>query len=877
MRWVAKFTHRLQSIFARKKADAELSNELEFHLQLEIEQNMAKGMNAEEARCAALRDLGGMAQLEEQCRESRHVNWLEHIFQDLRFAIRGWRRSPGFTLVLVLTLALGIGANTAIFSLVNGILLRPLPFPHPEQLVNAGYTGPVPEGAFIEFQQRLKDTEIAADTWSGFNLKIDGNALRMNGSEVSSNWFSLLGASALKGRIFHKGDELPGQDNIAIIGYNLWQTRFGGDPGILGKWITVDERARQIVGVMPRDFTFRVATTQLWIPARVDAQHMWEDFRFWMIGRTRAGISVDQARAEFKAAAPEVTRQFPWTMGKDYSSMFNIGPLQYDSAGGVRSTLLLLLGAAALILLVACVNVANLLLAKTATREREIAIRAALGASRHRIIRQLLTESIFFAIGGGGVGILVAMASLNALKSAVPAYTLGLQAVRIDLRVMGFCLMISLVTGLTFGMAPALHATAPDLDRSLKTATHNSSACRRRNRFSSALVVAEVAMAVILVTGAGLLIKSLYVMLESATGLQKEHVLTAEITPSAAFCDKHNSCIDFYSQVEQQIRALPGVSSAAVSDGVPLYYVGRTVVAVEGRSEFSEQKPYSVWEFSVSPNYLGTMGIELLRGRNFNTTDRRQSEKVVLVEKALADLFWPGQDPIGKHLKPSWMKEWRTVVGVVQNVRKYNVMPDDFAAQMRGAVYFPEAQGIISPPGEMELVVRTAGDPSSTHQELAQAVAAVNGDVPVSKIRTMDEVIQLSVKQPRSTMWLFTAFAAMGMLLGVIGIYGIVSHNVAQRTREIGIRIAMGAERTDVMGMVLRDSSGLILIGLVIGIAGALALTRFMASILHGVQPNDFPTFVLVSVFVGAAGLLASLAPSRRASKVDPIIALRCE
>lgn len=271
------------------------------------------------------------------------------------------------------------------------------------------------------------------------------------------------------------------------------------------------------------------------------------------------------------------------------------------------------------------------------------------------------------------------------------------------------------------------------------------------------------------------------------------------------------------------------------------------------------------------------MGIELLRGRNFNTTDRRQSEKVVLVEKALADLFWPGQDPIGKHLKPSWMKEWRTVVGVVQNVRKYNVMPDDFAAQMRGAVYFPEAQGIISPPGEMELVVRTAGDPSSTHQELAQAVAAVNGDVPVSKIRTMDEVIQLSVKQPRSTMWLFTAFAAMGMLLGVIGIYGIVSHNVAQRTREIGIRIAMGAERTDVMGMVLRDSSGLILIGLVIGIAGALALTRFMASILHGVQPNDFPTFVLVSVFVGAAGLLASLAPSRRASKVDPIIALRCE
>src|SRR6185312_16070156 len=833
MRWIHKLPLRFQSIFARTKADAELSNELEFHMQMQMEQNIAKGMNEDEARLAALRELGGVTQVEEQCRESRRVNWLEHAVQDLRFALRTWHKNPGFTMVLVMTLALGIGANTAIFSLVDGILLRPLPFPHPEQLVNAGYTGPVPEGAFIDFQQRLKDTEIAADTWSGFNVKLDGNAVRMNGSEVSSNWFSLLGVSALKGRVFHKGDELPGQDSIAILGYNLWQTRFAGDPNILGRWITIDETARQIVGVMPREFTYRMPTTQLWIPARVDAQHLWEDFRFWMIGRVRPGATIDQARAEFKAAAPQVTAQFPWTMGKDYSSMFNLGPLQHDSAGSIRSTLFLLLGAAGLILLVACVNVANLLLAKTATREREIAIRTALGASRRRIIRQLLTESILFALCGGMAGVVVALASLNELKSAVPSYTLGLQAVQIDLRIMGFCLVISLLTGMMFGMAPALHAAAPDVDRSLKTGTQNSSVSRKRNRFSSTLVVAEVAMAVILVVGAGLLIKSLYVMLQSATGLQKEHLLTAEITPSAAFCDKHNACVDFYSQVVQNIRALPGVSSAAVSDGVPLYYVSRTVVAVEGRPEFSEQKPYSVWEFSVSPNYLETMGIQLLRGRAFNTRDGRHSEKVVLVEKALADLFWPGQDPIGKHMKPSWMKEWRTVVGVVQNVRKYNVMPDDFASRLLGGVYFPEAQGSTSPPGEMELVLRTAGDPSGTKQELAQAVANVDGNVPVSKIRTMDDVIQLSVTQPRSTMWLFTAFGALGMILGMVGIYGIVSHNVAQRTREIGIRLAMGAESSDVLRLVLRDSSQLVLLGLTIGVMGALGLTRFMASILH--------------------------------------------
>ena len=314
-----------------------------------------------------------------------------------------------------------------------------------------------------------------------------------------------------------------------------------------------------------------------------------------------------------------------------------------------------------------------------------------------------------------------------------------------------------------------------------------------------------------------------------------------------------------------------------MTDGVPLYYVGRTVVGVEGRPEFWLEKPYGVWEFSISPDYLPTMGITLLRGRNFDEDDRAGSAEVVIVEKALADLFWPGQDPIGKHIKPSWMKDWRTVIGVVQDVRKYNVVSDDVAARMLGAVYFPEAQGIISPPGEMDVVVRTMGDPLLLARALPQTIGSISQTVPVSKIRTMDEVIQLSVKQPRSTMWLFTAFAGMGMLLGMIGISGIVSHNVAQRTREIGIRIAMGAEGTDVLALVLRGSSYLILLGVAIGIAGALVLTRFMAAILHGVEPNDVPTFLTVSILVGACGLLASLGPSRRASKVDPIIALRCE
>lgn len=877
MRRLSKISHRLRSIFARAKADSELSTELQFHLEHQIEQNIADGMSAEQARYAALTELGGVAQVEEQCRESRGVSWFEHAVQDLRFALRTWRRNPGFTLLLVFTLALGIGANTAIFSLVNGILLRPLPFPHPEQLVNAAYTGPVPEGALLGFQQRVKGLEIAADSWSGFNLMADGKAVRINGSAVSSNWFTLLGVNALRGRVFRKGDEMPGQDNLAIISYNLWQTRFATDPNIVGKWITLDNTARQIVGVMPRDYTFRSPSLQIWIPARVDAQHMWGDFLYWMIGRMKPGVTLEQARAEFKAAAPQVEAQYPWTMGKDYVSMFNIGPLQHDSVGRLRPTLLLLLGATVLILLVACVNVANLLLAKTATREKEIAIRTALGAGRRRIIRQLLTESTLFAVSGGVVGILFAWVSLSAVKAFVPAYTPGLQAVQIDLRVMVFSLVLALITGVIFGMAPALHATVPDLEQSLKSGTQKASLGRKRTRLSSGLVIAEVAMAVVLVIGAGLLIKSMYVMLQSATGIQTDHLLTAEITPSADFCRKHNQCIDFYSQVVQRVRALPGVQSAAVGDGIPLYYVSRTVIAVEGRPEYSAQSPLNVWEFSVSPDYIPTLGATILRGRNFTSADGPHSAKVVLVEKSLADLFWPGEDPIGKHIKPSWMKDWRTVVGVVQNVKKQNVASDDVAAQMAGAVYFPEAQGIISPPGEMDLVVRTLGDPGLVARELPQAVASIDRTVPITKIRPMDDVIQLSVQQPRSTMWLFTAFAALGMVLGMVGIYGIVSHNVAQRTREIGIRIAMGAERTDVLRMVLRDSSYLIVLGLTIGIAGALAITRLMASILHGVQPNDAPTFVIVSFLVGSAGILASLLPSRRASKVDPIIALKCE
>jgi predicted permease len=878
MRWLHKIAHRLHSIFRRSKADQDLSEEIQFHLQNLRDENLSHGMSPEEARYAALRELGGVQQITEQCREARHLRVWEETSGDLRFAFRTLIKNPGFAVVVILTLALGIGVNTAIFSLVNGILLRPLPYPEPEQLVNASYTGPLPQGAVIGFQQRLKTMELAAYSMgSGFNLSGDGTAVHINGTETSTNLFSLLGANPLLGRTFHPGDELPGHDRLAILSYGLWKTRFGGSQNIIERWITVDDIPRQVVGVMPSDFSFPAASIQLWIPGRVDNQSLWADFRYWMIGRMKPGISLASARAEFKANAPQVVAAFPWQMGSDYVPMFNIGLWSHDTAGGVRSTLLILLAAVTLILMVACANVANLLMARSSARQREIAIRAALGASRSRVIRQLLTESTLLALMGGVAGVLLAFVGVDLLKSVLPAYTSRLGEVNIDQYVLGFSILLSLLTGMLFGLAPAFHASRIDVDQALKASGQAAGASRHKQRLSSALVAGEVALALVLVSGAGLMIKSLFVLTGAPAGLRTDHLLTAVLTPSASFCLKNNGCRDFYTDVLQQVRGLPGVKMAALSDGIPLYYVSRTVLAVQGSSEFTAQKPYSVWEFTVTPDYLPTMGINLLRGRNFDSGDQAGSSKVVLIEKRLADLFWPGQDPIGKRVTLSWLRDYRTIVGVVQDVRSYNILPDDYAARIGGGVYFPASQGLMGFPQELYLLIRTYGDLGSVTRELPAVVARVNSTVPISKIRTMDEIIRLSAAEPRSTMWLFTAFASLALILGLVGIYSVISYSVVQRRREIGIRMAVGAMNWDVVKMILQHGCVLTIAGVIAGVGGSLVLTRFMSSFLHGVQPMDVVTLALVSLIVAITSVMATLIPARRATRVNPVIALKHE
>ena len=894
MRWLYKLPLRFRSLFRREDADRELSTELEFHLQHQIEQNVDRGMAPQEARTAALRDFGGLQQVNEECRQAREVSLFEDLLQDLRFAARTVAKNPGFAMVTVLTLALGIGANTAIFSLVNSILLQPPPYAQPDRLVGV-WDMTSPKGGMLEFQKRLQTIDMGAYTTdTGFNLSGHGEAVRINGSAISANLLSLLGVQPKLGRLFRTGDEVPGQSRLVILSYALWQTKFGTDPGIIGRTITLDDAAREVVGVMPPGFRFPTAATELWVPIEIntaDPKSMWGPFLYVMMGRLRPGADVARAQAEFQTLMPQVVKTYPWPMGDKYGSWASIVPLREHAVADVQTTLLLLLGAVFLVLMVACANVANLLLARSAVRQREIAIRTALGASRRRIIRQLLTESVFLSLLGGAAGCLLAFLTLTIFKAILPVTTGPAQVaidaipaqVTIDARVFGFSILLSLLTGLVFGLAPAWQTSKAEVEPALKSNSQSSSKTHRSSRLSSSLVVGEIALAVILVSGAGLLIKSLWLLAQINPGFTPDHLLTARTTPTVQFCNTKNLCIDYYRELVTRLRALPGVKNAAVVDSVPLTGLPAVALAVEDRPELSTDSPYQAWEFQVSPDYLSTMEIPLLRGRNFTDFDNQTSPGVVLVSRTLAQVLWPGQDPIGKRVKPSWQPLWRTVVGVVDDVTKYKTLPgkrwSDWADSVKGDIYFPTTQGIVVPPMHIAVVVRAAGsvDAGVLGKQFLSTVAALNPSVPVSEMRTMDEVVSNSVSGSRSIMWLFVTFAGLALLLGAVGIYGLMSYSVSQRTREIGIRMAIGAGRKDVLRMILRQGSVLTVAGVALGAVSALFLTRLMTSLLYGVRPTDPSTSLLVSLTVIAAATVATYIPSSRATRVDPTVALKCE
>ncbi len=807
---------------------------------------------------------------------------MRNFAQDVRYALRMLGKNPGFTAIAVLTVALGIGANTAIFSVVSGVLLRPLPYPNPNQLVSV--TGSYPRGAFVAMreQARTMDVGVYAEGYE-FNLTGLGDPLRLAGASISAELFSILGARPELGRTLRAGEDIAGGDNLVILSHALWQQKFAADPQIIGRWISLEGAGYQVIGVMPPDFRFPSPETQIWIPLHIDSR---QPEKYWggdympMIGRLRPGATIAQAAAEARSLQPQLRTLFPWPMPPTWNADVTAVNLQKGMVSDERARMLILLGAVALVLLIACANVANLMLSRAATREREFAIRSVLGAGRQRMIRQLLTESSLIAFIGGALGLILAINGLSLLKSALPADLPRLTDIGIDWHVLCFTAALALLTGIVFGLAPALHFSGTNFSESLKSGARGSTASGIGG-LRTGLVTSEVAVAVLLVIAAGLLIRSLWALSHVNPGFRADYILTARINPNESFCEQPGRCASFYHQLLDRVRALPGVNGAALVSTLPLGgRVAKLSAEVEDHPP-SSSEPYPLfWENIVSPDYFRLMNIQILSGRAFTELDASASPPVVIVTAATARRYWPGENPLGKHITPALENNWYTVVGVVADVRGYDLL-HNVPQWMDGAVYVPygpytQGEG-GSRPVQMTLTVRTSTDQTQTANLLRSTVAELNPEVPVTEVRSMGSFLSDAVSTPRSTTALFVAFAALALGLGVTGIYGVLSYFVAQRTREIGIRVALGAQRSSVFGLVLMEGTKMSGLGILIGIAAALALTRLMQSLLYGVGTSDPLTFLGVVIVIAMVTLLACYLPARRAMRVDPMVALRYE
>jgi putative ABC transport system permease protein len=798
-------------------------------------------------------------------------------------------KNPGFTAVAVLTLALGIGANTAIFSVVNAVLLRPLPYQEAGRLVvvweqnpeRGWYQNIVSTANFVDWrkQNHVFAAMAAGDPQKVFNLTGMGNPEEVWGEQVTTNLFELLGVRPLKGRDFLPEEDKPGGPRVAVLSHGLWQRRYGGDPTLVGKQISLNNESYTVVGVMPRSFYFppfwrELIKVDLWVAGLDLSEPARTDHCCLAVARLKRGVGLAQAQAEMDTIAGRIQQQYP----EDKGWGVGLVDLGEQVVGDTRPALLVLLGAVAFVLLIACANVANLMLARAAARQKETAIRTALGAGRARLIRQFLTESLLLAILGGGLGLLLAAWGVEILVALSPKGALGLggvaglENVAISGRVLAFTLSVALATGIAFGLVPALAASKPDLNQTLKEGGRSSSEGLRRHRLRSALVTSEFALALVLLVGAGLMIKTLVLLGRVDLGFNPQNVLTMRVSLLGPKYQDPRVQVEFFTQVLERVKALPGVRWASVSRGLPVEgWNGMSFVTEDHPSPPPNEEPDANY-LVIGPDYFRVMGIPLREGRFFINQDTHDSPRVVIVNEHLARKQWPGQNPIGKRLKMEGSnRPWLTVVGVVGNVRTQWPYPDPLSELYVSYTQYP---WLLSP---RHLIIRTVSSPAGVTAAIRREVAALDKDQPVSDVRTLDQFVGEAVAQQRFSMVLLGAFAGLALVLAAVGIYGVISYAVTQRTHEIGIRMALGAERRDVLRLVVGQGVALTLGGVGIGLTGALALTRFMSSLLYGVRPSDPVTFAVVSVVLTGVALLASYIPARRATKVDPMVALRYE
>ena len=803
---------------------------------------------------------------------------MQTLWQDLRYGIRTLLAKPGFALVAIVTLALGIGATSTIFSFVNGILLRPLPYENSERLVLLDEAAPkrgIPSMGvsfpnFVDWrEQNGVFAGVAAYDDRSFALTGGGEPEQLSGGIVSHNIFEILGVAPMLGRKFRPEEDGPDQSDVVILSHGLWERRFGADSGIIGQSIIVNNRARVVVGVMPLGFKFP-ETAELWIPLTPEVRN-WtrNDHGISAVGRLKPGVTLEQAQADINAVARRIEELHPVT---NEGMGVSLIPLRDGLVGDFRKALLLLLGVVGLVLAVACANVANLLLARASARQREIAVRAALGASRWRVFRQLLTESFLLGVTGGALGLVLALWGLDLLLAAIPVDLPFWMKFNLDWRVLGFAAGTALLTSLFFGVAPALQAARIDLNETLKEGGRGGAGASR-HRLRRALVIAEVALSLILLIGAGLMTRSFLRLQQVNPGLNAENVLTLRVSLPSAKYDAPEKRQDFFKQLLERTRALPGVQAAGAISNLPLGggSLGRSLT-VEDYPVLSVGQTPLVNNCVITPNYFGAIGITLLTGRDFTNADARDAAKVTIIDERLAREYWPNESPLGKRIRfgpPEDNEPWHTIVGVVGEVKH-----ESLNLTRRKSVYLPHAQISI---GGMALAVRTRAYPESLAAAIRDQVKELDPNQPVTAVRTMSEVISRSVWQPRLYAILFGVFAAVALLLASVGIYGVMSYTVAQRTHEIGIRMALGAGRGDVLRLVITQGMWLVLVGVGIGVLASLALTRLMQSLLFGVGATDPVTFAGVTVLLAAAALIACYVPARRATKVDPMIALRYE
>jgi putative ABC transport system permease protein len=800
------------------------------------------------------------------------------LLQDLRYGVRMLLKRPGFTLVAVITLALGIGANTTIFSFVNGILLRSLPYPQPERLVALDETalkrGVTSMGVsfpnFLDWREQNRVFEdVAAYDSAGQALTGSGEPEQIQGAEISHGLLEILRVSPLMGRTFTAEEDRPKSDDVVILSYGLWQRRFGGDPNIMGQTLIMNARPRTVIAVMPEGFRFP-EVAEFWLPLALDTQmYTRNDHGLSAVARLKDGIGLEQARAEMNDIAGRIEQQNPVTnegLGVSVNSMHEA------LAGDYRQALMILLSVVGLVLLIACANVANLMLVRATARQKEIAIRTALGASRWRIMRQLLTESVLLAGLGGALGLLLAVWGLDLLLAAIPIKLPFWMQFGLDWRVLGFTFGVAVLTGLGFGILPALHASRTNLNETLKEGGR-SSAGAGRQRSRSLMVVAEIALSLVLLVGAGLMMRSFLRLQHVDAGINPAGVMTMRINLPQSKYKGGSRRSDYYRQLMERLRALPGVDSAAAISTLPLSgnYWGRSLT-VEGFPILSVGQAPFIQHNVITPGYFRTLGIPILEGRDFTETDTAEGPKIAIVDQRLAREYWPNESAIGKRIRfgpPEDNEPWHTIVGVVGAVHH-----ERLEATTRNSVYLPHAEIPVS---RMYIALHTTAKPESLVEPARGQIRGLDPDLPITRSMTMDDVVAQSVWQPRLYTILFGVFAAVALLLAAIGLYGVMAYTVTMRTHEIGLRVALGARSGDVLRLIAAQGIKLALAGVASGLIAALLLTRLMASLLFGVSASDPLTFAGISVLLLVVALLACYVPARRATKVDPMVALRYE